>query len=130
MCAILSAITLGLFAMLGVINNDSAASPPEFLYKIITINDWTLSQSQGNVILPPEDDQFIHFSTKEQLSNMINKYWWDQGNFYVLKIRAYQLPGKMVKEANPGGTTEYYHLYGGRIPLTAVVEAWLTTSPR
>ncbi len=29
--------------------------------------------------------------------------------------------GKLVKEKNPGGETEYFHLYEGKIPLTAVV---------
>lgn len=41
----------------------------------------------------------------------------------VLKIDPSKLIGKLVFEVNPGGTQKYYHLYNGKIPLNAVIEA-------
>jgi hypothetical protein len=35
-------------------------------------------------------------------------------------VDASKLAGRLVKERNPGGTTEYYHLYEGSIPTSAV----------
>lgn len=41
----------------------------------------------------------------------------------LLKLETAKLRGRLVYEVNPGGTTKYYHLYEGSIPLEAVVEA-------
>ncbi len=89
---------------------------PKYLYKILSMRNWLATQSRKTVILSAEDDAFIHFSKEEQLEKIIDKYWGDVPQFVVLKIDTNKLQGKMLLEANPGGTNKYYHLYQGFIP--------------
>lgn len=94
---------------------------PIFLYKVLSINDW--EKSRETVLLSKADADFIHFSTKEQLNRILEKYWADVSDYVILKVEAAKLPGELVFEANPGGVNKYYHLYHGFIPLSAVVDA-------
>ncbi|MBA3722179.1 MAG: DUF952 domain-containing protein [Parachlamydiaceae bacterium] len=98
---------------------------PKYLYKILSVDDWSKSQSRKNIQLSVDDEEFIHFSTEEQLDKIIAKYWGVKSNYIVLKVFTEKLNGKMVFESNPGGVNKYYHLYEGSIPLEAVVEARL-----
>ncbi len=109
-------------ALLGLGMNAFANETPQFLYKVLSAEDWKASQEQEVLHLPSADDAFIHFSREDQLDRLINKYWSNVSEFYVLKIDASKIPGDLVLEANPGGETKYYHLYNGSIPLNAVVE--------
>lgn len=94
---------------------------PPFLYKILSLENW--ESSDGQILLLPKEDQlFIHFSTEEQLEGIVTKYWSQVNHYVILKIDSSQLPGKMVLEANPGGSTLYYHLYEGSIPKESIVE--------
>lgn len=95
---------------------------PQFLYKILSLPDWRNSQNQEFIILSKDDDQFIHFSTEDQLNGIISKYWANAKEYAVLKVDANQLPGRLVYEANPGGTNKYYHLYDGSIPRKSIYE--------
>jgi uncharacterized protein (DUF952 family) len=95
---------------------------PEYLYKILSREDWEKSQSQIFIVMPKEDKDFIHLSKEDQLNRIIEKYWSHVSEFVILKVKTDQLPGTLVYEANPGGTNQYYHLYEGSIPLKAVVE--------
>ena len=94
----------------------------ECLYKIVSEENWLASQERSSLVLAAEDEAFIHFSTGEQLERIVGKYWADVASFYVLKIDPAKLVGNLVLEANPGGSTRYYHLYEGDIPLVAVLE--------
>lgn len=96
---------------------------PNYLYKILSVGDWQLSQGQKSLKLSNADEEFIHFSTEDQLSKIIEKYWKDESKFVILKIDTAKLPGKLVFEANPGGTNKYYHLYNGSIPRDAIIES-------
>lgn len=93
------------------------------LYKIVSCEHWLASQGNNILVLSKEDDCFIHFSTDEQLQKIIEKYWSHIDEFVILKIDANQLKGNLVFETNPGGSTRYYHLYDGSIPLDAVIES-------
>lgn len=96
---------------------------PHYLYKVISKENWAASQHAHYVQLSDDDSAFIHFSTEEQLPRITSKYWKDVPEYVVLKVDTARLPGNMVFEANPGGTSKYYHLYNGSIPMKAVVEA-------
>lgn len=96
---------------------------PQYLYKIISVQNWQASQNKKTLVLPAEDDAFIHFSTKDQVERIIAKYWPDARQVVILKIDRSKLDGKLVYEANVGGTTKYFHLYQGSIPLNSVVES-------
>lgn len=92
---------------------------PSFLYKVLSVQDWEASQGQSKIKLSPEDHKFIHLSKEDQLGKIRAKYW-NHVPHIILKLATAKLPGKLVFEANPGGTNKYYHLYNGFIPLNAV----------
>lgn len=95
--------------------------PPEYLYKIVSPDQWQESQLQDHIVTSPIDKDFIHLATEEQLPHVIQKFW-ENKDYLVLKLSSKKLTGRLMYEANPGGTTLYYHLYEGSIPLDAVVE--------
>lgn len=96
---------------------------PQYLYKILSKEDWIASQNQEHLQLPAADEAFIHFSLENQVERIVAKYWNGVPEFFVLKIDPKKLPGKMVFETNPGGSAKYYHLYEGAIPHNAIVES-------
>lgn len=100
-------------------NNQSHATV-EFLYKIVSKEDWQASQGLTHLLLPSFDDEFIHLATQEQLPGVIRKFWADSKGFFVLKVAYKELIGRCVLESNPGGTNKYYHLYDGAIPLSSI----------
>jgi peptide deformylase len=97
--------------------------PPQYLYKILSLRNWQATQNRKTAQLSAEDEAFIHFSTEHQLQRVIGKYWSDAPQFVVLKIDTHKLKGRWAFETNPGGTTKYYHLYGGVIPFNSIVES-------
>lgn len=98
------------------------ATAPEFLYKVVSVQDWKESQDLGHVVLGEMDTPFIHLSTESQLPRILSKYW-PSGYYVILKLDPSKLLGRLVLEANPGGENKYYHLYDGRIPISAVLES-------
>ncbi len=97
--------------------------PPHYLYKIVSQENWKKSQEGNSLVLSEEDQLFIHFSTEDQVERILVKYWSNVHECTILKVATDRLSGNLVYEANPGGTSKYYHLYEGEIPLKAVVEA-------
>lgn len=96
---------------------------PQYLYKILSIEDWKKSQGMESLKLTNADQDFIHLAKEDQLDKIAGKYWDIVPEYVILKIDTAKLPGKLVFEANPGGENKYYHLYGGSIPLNAVVDS-------
>jgi peptide deformylase len=96
---------------------------PEYLFKILSVENWEWSQNKKTVQLSAEDSPFIHLAEEEQLQHIILKLWKNNSTFVVLKIETAKLPGQLVHEVNPGGTRKYYHLYNGFIPTCAVNES-------
>jgi uncharacterized protein (DUF952 family) len=96
---------------------------PQYLYKILSVENWTESLSAPAVKLSKDDEKFIHFSKQDQLERIVSKYWAAAEKYVVLKIDPEKLKGKLVFETNPGGSAKYYHLYDGSIPLDAIVES-------
>lgn len=95
---------------------------PKFLYKILSYQNWESSKHSNILVLSSDDEAFIHFSTEDQLDRIISKYWSHIPQFVVLKVSTDQLNGQLEYEANPGGTTKYYHLYNGTIPMSSIDE--------
>lgn len=100
-------------------SNTEQHSIPEFLYKIISPEQWEESLHVNYVALSSADEDFIHLATEEQVPNIIRKYW-NNKDYIILTLDSSKLIGNIVYEANPGGVTLYYHLYNGFIPLDAV----------
>ncbi len=96
-----------------------------YLYKIISVKDWEVSQQENVLKLAPMDDKFIHLSTEDQLDGILEKYWKNESRFIILKIQTNKLNGKLLFETNPGGTKRYFHLYDGYIPFDSIVDGKL-----
>lgn len=96
---------------------------PQYLYKVLSVENWKQSQSTKSLTLSADDQAFIHFSREDQLERITSKYWSSVPEYMILKINTAKLHGKLVFEANPGGTSMYYHLYNGSIPLEAIEES-------
>ncbi|MDF2550059.1 MAG: glutathione S-transferase [Chlamydiales bacterium] len=107
--------------MVGKTMDTTELPEPPFLFKIISLDDWDKSKASQDVVLSAADSDFIHLSTEEQLPAILRKYWADRPHV-VLKLDTRQLQGDLKLEANPGGSTRYYHLYQGNIPVDAVIE--------
>lgn len=96
---------------------------PQYLYKILSLRHWHATQNQHNVVLPGSDEAFIHLATEDQVERIIAKFWADAPQVVILKIDVQKLIGRLVFESNPGGSTRYYHLYNGFIPLQSILES-------
>lgn len=97
------------------------ASLPETLYKIVSISDWQKSLIRSCPVSTDNDKEFIHLAKEDQVSKVAEKFWSGQ-DYILLKVSPQKLQGKLVLEANPGGSNLYYHLYEGAIPLSAIVD--------
>jgi len=93
----------------------------EFLYKIISPEQWEESLLRSQVVPSSQDSDFIHLATANQLIHVTQKFWKHK-DYIVLKLLPKKLAGRLLYEQNPGGTNKYYHLYDGSIPLEAVVD--------
>lgn len=96
---------------------------PQYLYKILPVENWKKNRGMDSAKLTDADQDFIHFAREDQLDRIVGKYWDKVPEYVILKIDIAKLPGKLIFEANPGGENKYYHLYGGSIPLEAVIES-------
>lgn len=96
--------------------------PPKHLFKVMTLENWEKSHGSASLFLTQDDEAFIHFSTDEQVERIINKFFSNEKKIVLVVVDTGKLPGKLVFEANPGGSSKYYHLYGGSIPWASVVE--------
>jgi len=94
---------------------------PHHLYKIVSKENWEESLLRGELVLPAFDQPFIHLAKEDQVVHVAEKFWAGM-EYVVVKIESEGMVGRLVYEANPGGSTKYYHLYEGTIPLDAVVE--------
>ena len=92
---------------------------PEYLYKIISLEQWKESLTQEYLPLQPIDTTFIHLSKEDQLPHVLEKFWKGQ-SYVIAKVRTAELEGRLVHEKNPGGTSLYYHLYEGSIPTRSI----------
>lgn len=101
--------------------DNTVQESPFVLYKIVSIEAWEQSKQGSNIVLSDADREFVHFSTKDQLERILTKYWHHAEQCIILKVDPAKLIGDLEFETNPGGTTKYYHLYRGQIPLDAIV---------
>lgn len=96
-------------------------STPEYLYKILSPEQWQESLLHNEIALSSMDKDFIHLTKEEQVVQVAQKFW-ENMDYIVLKLASRRLMGRLVYETNPGGSTHYYHLYEGNIPLDAVAD--------
>lgn len=97
-------------------------SLPQYLYLILSEEDWKQSQQLNKLVLSKEHEQFIHLAQKEQIQRVVDKFF-KESNPIVLTIDVKKMSGRLVYEVNPGGANKYFHLYKGSIPFEAIVKA-------
>lgn len=93
---------------------------PEYLYKVVSHEQWLMSLYRQKIVLSSMDEDFIHLATEDQVAHVVQKFW-DNKDYLVLKLATKKLIGRLLYETNPGGSILYYHLYDGSIPIDAVV---------
>jgi uncharacterized protein (DUF952 family) len=110
-----------------VISANKESSTPKYLYRIVSSEEWQKSKERRILETSSLDENFIHLATKEQLSYIVKKFF-NNKNYVILTLDTKKLIGRLVYETNPGGTTLYYHLYEGSVPLDAVIDASIMPS--
>ncbi len=95
---------------------------PKHLYKIVSMDQWEQSKNKNNLILSDMDKDFIHFSTNaDQVNYVVNKYWKNKP-YILLTIDTQKTPGAYKLEWNSKKTDQFWHLYNGGLPHSAIVE--------
>ena len=83
----------------------------DFVYKICTKNEWhnfkEIKLWQGTK--KDIEDGFIHFSNIDQVEKTLKKYYSDQKNLFLLKIKTSKLE-KLIWE-DSGNGEKFPHLY-------------------
>ena len=116
--ALLLALVILALLYFALFRRDGGGSEP--LYKITTQELWEKSRGSSTLLLSPADTPFIHLAEKEDVGKTIAKFFPEEEQVVVLTIDPAKLVGRLVKEGNPGGSKEYYHLYEGSIPMRAI----------
>jgi uncharacterized protein (DUF952 family) len=119
-----------IFALLLMGCTSTNKSEPDFyVYKILTPVEWQQSQGKEHVVLSAIDQsgEFVHLAEAKNYQDIARRFSGGATEAIIVKLDPNKLNGDLVKEANPGDPTEYYHLYGGRIPMDAVVSSSVLT---
>lgn len=92
----------------------------QYIYHIISNQEW--ENIKANEFYSPESinsEGFIHFSHKDQIPGVIDRYYKNHTNLTVLVVDVNKLKSKLVYESVPA-TGIFPHLYG-LLNLDAVV---------
>ena len=86
------------------------------VYKIFTESEWKDFQETGQFKGSTDDlrDGFIHFSTKEQVDGVIEKYFSGQRPLYIAEFSDLNILQKLKWENSASGGL-YPHLYGANL---------------
>jgi len=97
---------------------------PQVIYKILSQEEWEDAQKTGVYRGSAMDmnDGFIHFSTKDQVPQILEKYFKGQKDLLQLTIDTRKINGDLRWEVSPRSGKIYPHLYG-ELPIQAVVTA-------
>ena len=95
-------------------------SPPNTLYKVLSADAWQQAELDGmfrGVGIDLEDG-FIHLSARDQVKEMVAKYFANQDDLVLVSLDGDRLGDSLRWEASPDGVL-FPHVYGD-IPLQAV----------
>ena len=95
-------------------------SRPETAYKVLTADQMTALET-GAFDGAPVDlaDGYIHLSTRDQLTETVDKHFVGQSNLWVAAVDLDALGDAVKWEVSRGGA-EFPHLYG-RLTLETVI---------
>lgn len=95
----------------------------KLIYKIAPASLWRKAQDKGRFDGAPADiaDEYIHFSTSDQVKATAAKYFKGQDNLLLIAVDAKRLGDALRYEPSRGGAL-FPHLYSA-LPLDTVVFA-------
>ena len=82
-----------------------------FIYKICKENDWKNAEKLGKFKGTEKDikDGYIHFSKKKQINSTLKKYFFNQNQLILIKVKVLNLKNLKWEKSH---TEELYpHLY-------------------
>ena len=90
------------------------------IYHVVTEANWQKALQQGfyeaeSVV----KEGFIHTSKAEQVAGVLERYYKDQSNLFLLHIDEMKLTSPLKYELAPSVNEEFPHIYG-RLNLDAV----------
>jgi uncharacterized protein (DUF952 family) len=92
----------------------------EFIYHVISQIGWNkISESEFYAPDSLTSDGFIHFSYKDQIPGVIERYYKNQTDLLVIKVEVNKLKSNLLLEKVPG-TGLFPHLYG-KLNLDSVI---------
>lgn len=90
---------------------------PEYLYKVVSVDQWQGSLQRNRLVSSYEDGEFTHFATEHQLFHVLGKYW-KKKDHVIVKVNPKKIEGSLVVESEEA--MSFYDLFEGTIPLDAV----------
>jgi len=93
----------------------------KFIYKICTESELIDAKDKQKFEGTKKDleDGFIHFSSEEQVEATLKKYYINQNNLVLLKVKTLNLDHLIWEQASDGNM--FPHLYS-HLDLTGIVE--------
>ena len=95
----------------------------KFIYKIINADELKKAKSLGTYSGSSKDiqDGYIHFSDEEQVDGTLKKYYTNQKDLVLLKVKTLKLEHLIWEQASDGNM--FPHLYSP-LDLSNVVEEY------
>ena len=96
----------------------------KYIYKIIDKNEWQNAKIKGSYLGSKKDieDGYIHFSGKEQVEGTLKKYYSNQSNLILLKVKTLELDHLIWEQSSDGNM--FPHLYSS-LEISYVVEEFM-----
>jgi uncharacterized protein (DUF952 family) len=92
------------------------------IYHVVTKASWQNALQQGFYEADSlAKEGFIHTSKAEQVAGVLERYYQDQSNLFLLHIDEEKLTAPLKYELAPSVNEEFPHIYG-RLNLEAVAK--------
>jgi len=93
------------------------------IFHVTTKNEWEAALAVGKYEASSlHSEGFIHLSTKEQVSGVLERYYKGVDNLVLLHVDESLLSAELKYELSPSVNEEFPHLFGA-LNLEAVVNA-------
>lgn len=92
------------------------------IYHVVTKALWQQALQQGFYEAPSlATEGFIHLSKKEQVDGVLQRYYKNIPDLFLLHVDESKLTAELKYELSPSVNEEFPHLFG-RLNLDAVIE--------
>ena len=94
---------------------------PNLAYKVLTAEQMAALEAEGSFAGAPVDlaDGYVHLSTREQLTETVDKHFAGQENLHVAAVDLGSFGGSLKWEESRGGQL-FPHLYGPLLLETVI----------